>query len=459
MKYSPFKKPISKLEALDLEVLRSVSEGWYIEYKRQLPKQGKIAKSVTSFANTYGGWLFYGIDEGVGSSRTASDFCGIENAEEDEVHIREALVYHSNPEPYFETHIINGPCEEIGLPGGRAVLVVYIPQSNSLPHIHGSGRIFRRVSDASEPIVEKDRARLDMMWEQKKDSHKRLKTFLEASLPVSVAVESPMLHMYLMTDPVGTKGHQSCMSFKDFTSIMREGSLVFDNIYTGSSHFVARYTQNNDINGPLFSWQYFNTGASVVSIPFSAISINERYTADNTDIFTKYQFGEDFLKFCDTEGKKSGWVIDLNKLCPLLLLVLSKHNRLLLKDNISPSPYIKFRLENIGNTVSFIDMKSYMDFISTHGLPAPLQKQCYFPDSNNINTFVAYQGDNSEVNNSIQAMRLFTYVIQCFGIPTSGLYFDGEDIKDGQNRIIKDLFNSSHLLMTSKKVGSMIFRE
>jgi len=42
-----------------LEILKEKYEGWYVEYKRQLPKNSAIAKSVTSFSNTYGGWLFY----------------------------------------------------------------------------------------------------------------------------------------------------------------------------------------------------------------------------------------------------------------------------------------------------------------------------------------------------------------------------------------------------------------
>jgi len=34
--YNPFNKPISKLEAKDLGVLKDIPEGWYIEYKGSL---------------------------------------------------------------------------------------------------------------------------------------------------------------------------------------------------------------------------------------------------------------------------------------------------------------------------------------------------------------------------------------------------------------------------------------
>jgi hypothetical protein len=35
-RYNPFGKPISEVKLDDLGVLRSVQEGWYVEYKREL---------------------------------------------------------------------------------------------------------------------------------------------------------------------------------------------------------------------------------------------------------------------------------------------------------------------------------------------------------------------------------------------------------------------------------------
>ena len=51
--YSPFIKPTEKLESADLEVLRQVSEGWYVEYKSQTTRPTDIAKSLTSFTEGY----------------------------------------------------------------------------------------------------------------------------------------------------------------------------------------------------------------------------------------------------------------------------------------------------------------------------------------------------------------------------------------------------------------------
>jgi|UPI0002EC448C hypothetical protein len=55
--YSPFDTPFDCLEASHLAALRAVSEGWYVEYKREVPNAGAVAKSVGAMANTYIGTL------------------------------------------------------------------------------------------------------------------------------------------------------------------------------------------------------------------------------------------------------------------------------------------------------------------------------------------------------------------------------------------------------------------
>ena len=52
--YSPFEKSIADLQPSDLAVLKNVSEGWYLDYKRDLIPAGSMAKALSAFANTYG---------------------------------------------------------------------------------------------------------------------------------------------------------------------------------------------------------------------------------------------------------------------------------------------------------------------------------------------------------------------------------------------------------------------
>ena len=51
----PFDKEVADLFAEDLEGLRQVHEGWYVEYKEEAISPRNIAKSLSAFANQYGG--------------------------------------------------------------------------------------------------------------------------------------------------------------------------------------------------------------------------------------------------------------------------------------------------------------------------------------------------------------------------------------------------------------------
>ena len=72
--YNPFGKIIREIDTGDLSTLRDVSEGWYVEYKSEVPDAPSIAKSISALANTYGGWIFYGIDETDSSEKKGRQF-------------------------------------------------------------------------------------------------------------------------------------------------------------------------------------------------------------------------------------------------------------------------------------------------------------------------------------------------------------------------------------------------
>ncbi len=50
--YSPFPNGDFPKTTADLQVLTTVKEGWFVEYKRELPNTKTIGKSISAFANT-----------------------------------------------------------------------------------------------------------------------------------------------------------------------------------------------------------------------------------------------------------------------------------------------------------------------------------------------------------------------------------------------------------------------
>jgi len=155
--YSPFVKPINDVRTEDLIALKETVEGWYVEYKQESPNASALAKSISAFANTYGGWLFLGIAEESKVNAVAGTFLGILNSEVDAVlqRMRKAAADSINPTPHFETFVFSGPDATIGLAEDRSIIAAWVPESMTAPHIHKSGQIYRRVSDASEPRPEK----------------------------------------------------------------------------------------------------------------------------------------------------------------------------------------------------------------------------------------------------------------------------------------------------------------
>jgi predicted HTH transcriptional regulator len=157
--YNPFDKTFDDVAPEDLAILSAVAEGWYVEYKQEVPNASAIAKSVTAFANTYGGWLFYGIAEKSKDDPVAGTYPGIAGEDADGVlqRIRQAVANHAQPSPFFRVKSLAGPVDSIGLPEGRCVIVGQVPWGPEAPYLHKDGRIYRRVGDGSEPKPENDR--------------------------------------------------------------------------------------------------------------------------------------------------------------------------------------------------------------------------------------------------------------------------------------------------------------
>ena len=89
--YSPFSAPLAQAASGELKEFYSISEGWHVEYK-SLPIPPKdLAKSLSSFANQYGGWLVLGVVEDK-RNLTAQEFPGLTQQQVSKVvqHLRDA---------------------------------------------------------------------------------------------------------------------------------------------------------------------------------------------------------------------------------------------------------------------------------------------------------------------------------------------------------------------------------
>lgn len=58
-----YQKPAGDFQSKDLGGLRSLEEGWFVEFKDRVPDTAKLARSISSFANSHGGLLVIGAKE------------------------------------------------------------------------------------------------------------------------------------------------------------------------------------------------------------------------------------------------------------------------------------------------------------------------------------------------------------------------------------------------------------
>lgn len=274
--YNPFGKTFDSISIDDLSVLSSVTEGWYVEYKQEVPNAGSIAKSITAFSNTYGGWIFYGVCEKSKEDPVAGSMPGIANDEADGFlqRIRQAVANHAQPAPYFRVRALFGPLEAMGLPEGRCVIVGQIPWGAEAPYLHKDGRIYRRVGDGSEPRPENDRFILDQLWNRPSKITQEYADWIGRDLETSQAEENAAyVRIFLIADFWRDHELMKYVSLKRIREVMSDASgsyaVPFDNIYRTSWGFICRQTADNDPEMLGLTWKLGQDYRSEIVVPLS----------------------------------------------------------------------------------------------------------------------------------------------------------------------------------------------
>ncbi len=131
----------------ELTQLASPGEGPYLEFKRKVPEEERIAKEVIAFANTRGGRVLVGVDDD-------GSLVGVKDAGEEEYALLSALRNRCRPEVAIRT-------ERVPLSKKRDVIVVHIPESQEKPHFlttrdQETSTAYVRVEDKSVEATRED---------------------------------------------------------------------------------------------------------------------------------------------------------------------------------------------------------------------------------------------------------------------------------------------------------------
>ena len=131
------KKEWNEVSFYDVEqfITKEENERFFFEYKSDSVKNDKVAKEISSFANTFGGYLIIGVDDD-GTVGKCTEW------NEERVH----SVVHDNlsPTPIIDIKNLSS--------GDKSFIIVRVEEGDRPPYITSKGYIYKRVSSGSYPI-------------------------------------------------------------------------------------------------------------------------------------------------------------------------------------------------------------------------------------------------------------------------------------------------------------------
>lgn len=427
--YSPFGKEIHALETSDLIALKETSEGWYVEYKREETSAAAIAKSISAFANTYGGWLFYGIKEASKDTPVAGEFPGIPRSQVDGTlqRIRKAAADLINPTPYFEHYTLWGPDGNLDLQNDFAIICIWIPHSQRAPHVHRNGVIYRRVADSSEPKPENDRFVLDQLWKRSDTIKEDLRKWHAGDPEFSDAEKNtPYVRLMLVCDKWLERQISLPPENDDIDDIRtvlstQDGtiSIPFDTVYTSSHGFVARQLKDNDPNNLSLTWRLGRNLKSDVIIPLNCYQTRDlEYLRSQLD---GYLFVDEFNSILKRHIKSKLRVVDLNFLFNILVAIAGAQSRLCQLADWRDEYHVKIKILNAGRTIPFVDTDFVLDGYKKNGLPMLMDSNVTVPDGSKPDSFVPVgqfvEIEDYHLRSVAQACQIFYLIGLAYGFP------------------------------------------
>lgn len=423
--YNPFKKPLEDLVVDDLVTLRSVREGWYVEYKETVPNPPSIAKSVSAFANTHGGYLFYGVREKSKADNVAAEFPGIplDDLESMQERIRQSISAHSAPAPYFHMKVLSGPSEALGLANDRSIICIHVPWSARAPHVHKNGVVYRRVSDSSEPIAENDRHELGELFKRSDKLLTMYRSWYDAEPNFSDAEKrQPYLRLLITFDPWRERAPRLPLPIEDvrklFNPVDDVATLPFDSIYSTRDGFIARQTKGNGLDTLTLTWALRRDLTSEILVPIHCLRTD--HEQDQQIELAGYEQEERFISVLSQHKYHSLSVLDLNQLYLIFTGIFQTLERIWKAINWKHGFFATFKTLNADRSCSFIDIARVIERYEKNGIPVSLSFMSPLSEHHHPDTFIEFKQQDEEgeyLDAEFNAAILMFNLARNFGIP------------------------------------------
>lgn len=364
-------RDLNTVQSKDLADLTEVVEGWFLEYKERMTEPAKLAKSLSSFANSHGGLLIIGIRENQ-KTRKLDSFVpmGIAAAENCVTQVRNAAIAHLVPAPFFETKIIEVPSLTLDYEQ-RWIVLVKVPRGFDGPYLHSSGCIYSRVGDSAAPIQLHDIGLIERLWSQRKEQKEKLRSRIDF-LSSQTKKRNPCVTIVvsaLSSDPT----YQHISSFEKFQqcarkSINSNSTPLFDNIYPLDTSYIARRTESN-IKGNGFFWDYdYQRRLHFIQIPIAT----HRWTGKSFEEIpqnSSWNLAEVGNYFYGEHRGTELFVLNLLPTLYFMSIILHKLEQFHGSEKQMPKMKLNIRALNVMQTVGYLGTPAYLEYIRKWGLP------------------------------------------------------------------------------------------
>ena len=138
-------------------------ETFFFEFKSEKESTSGVAKEICAFANTYGGYLFIGVEDDKTISGASSW---------NEERINNVIYNNISPTPAFDI-------KTFMTDDGKKLFVIRVEEGVDPPYITNKGVIYQRVSSSSCPV--KDAFVLNHLYNKRSDRMARIKEIIEIS--------------------------------------------------------------------------------------------------------------------------------------------------------------------------------------------------------------------------------------------------------------------------------------
>jgi hypothetical protein len=359
-------------------------------------------------------------------SRVAGAFPGIPRNELDGVlhQLRQAVATLVSPSPHFDVKPIFGARETLNLADDRVVVCVRVPWSPNTPHVHKDGRIYRRVSDGSEPKPETDRFILDQLWRRADKLREQYAQWVKKDPEFSQGEgERPFLRLLLVADLWRDREPWADVSLEEVRSIMQLSdptgiSVPFETVYTSATGFIARQLYLNKPHDLGLTWQFRPDPRSEVLIPLNhRVMRGEDQFAQECD---GLEHARRFARIVQAQGHENAEIVDLNFLFTALAGVMNIQDRLSAKAGWTGSLYGKARLLHVWRTCPYLDVDVILDEFEAHGVPMCLNSDIEVWPGSDPETFFeipSYENEDVEARLMLKTLAVFAPIARAFGIP------------------------------------------